>query len=588
VTIGFNSTLILAGSEREHTMAETAFMALSVVSQAPDARLARAWSAALAVTGDETGAGPNAAPVDAEDAQTFLTTQSAMLLAILFGEPFRPRRAAAVGRELVKADFVGANVLGRSLRVLILRLPELLGSSPGDLEQRVAEVTEALANGYVHALRDRTLAEQESIRHAELDAQRIISEQLRHQATHDPLTGLPNRAAVFGRLSTALDAGPGAKVGLCYLDLDGFKTINDRYGHEVGDELLVTVAERIGEVTRARGALAGRIGGDEFVVLAEPSPSVAGMVALANAILAEVSRPIPLRIGRVRVSACAGIVECEAGSPAAATIVANADAALYHAKSIGPGHWAVYDSSRRQGLPAFARTTPPGRRKPIGRAPCRREPCRREPCRREPCGRKPGERKQPPRSVYGPRGCRCPLCGCRCPLCGCRRRLRVYGRASHPGADTAEPRPLPPGPIPVGPPPLSAAPLSAAPLSASAPASPVRGAGPGPAPVEARMKSAIAATTAPGSSVTAGCSRKIAAAVPAAIRIRWTPRAITSDGSGSAGPKPRLASCRSRRMTALRWPPVSPGSRYTVAPRTPGSTMPCNPPRSLIPDEKSG
>jgi len=329
-------------------MAETAFMALSVVSQAADAQLARAWSAALAVTGDETGAGPNATPMDVENAQTFLTTQSATLLAILFRQPFRPRQAAAVGRELVKADFVSANVLGRSLRVLILQLPELLGAITNDLEQRVAEVTEALANGYVRALRDRTLAEQESIRRAELDAQRIISEQLRYQATHDALTGLPNRAAVLGRLSTALDAASGARVGLCYLDLDGFKSINDRHGHEAGDELLVTVAERIGEVARAMGAVAGRIGGDEFVVLAEPSPGVAGMVALATAILAEVGRPIPLRIGRACVSACAGIVECEAGSPAAASIVANADAALYHAKSIGPGRWTIYDSARRQ------------------------------------------------------------------------------------------------------------------------------------------------------------------------------------------------------------------------------------------------
>jgi diguanylate cyclase (GGDEF)-like protein len=319
-------------------MADTALMAPSVVSQPADAQLAHAWSAALAVSG-ETAAGQDATPMDAENARAILATQSAALLTILFGDPFRPRQAAAVGRALVKADFVNANVLGRSLRVLILRLPELLGSSTlagqvagtGDLERRVAEVTEALANGYVRALRDRTLAEQESIRHAELDAQRIISEQLRHQATHDQLTGLPNRAAVLGRLGAALTAGSSARVGLCYLDLDGFKSINDRHGHEAGDELLVTVA--------------GRIGGDEFVVLAETSPGVAGMITLASAILAEVSRPVPLRIGRVRVSACAGIVECAAGSPAAAAMVAHADAALYQAKSIGPGRWTVYDSA---------------------------------------------------------------------------------------------------------------------------------------------------------------------------------------------------------------------------------------------------
>jgi GGDEF domain-containing protein len=83
-------------------------------------------------------------------------------------------------------------------------------------------------------------------------------------------------------------------------------------------------------------------------VLAESSPGVRGMIALAIAILIEVSRPVPLRIGRVRVSACAGIVECAAGSPAAMTMVTDADAALYQAKSRGPGRWAVSDSARRQ------------------------------------------------------------------------------------------------------------------------------------------------------------------------------------------------------------------------------------------------
>jgi diguanylate cyclase (GGDEF)-like protein len=343
---------ILAGSEQERPMTETAFMAPSVINQTPPAaQLAGAWSAALAVSGDETVADPDAMPMDANEARTFLTTQSAMLLTILFSESFRPRQAAAVGRELVKADFVSAHVLGRSLRVLILRLPELLGSGVlagagsgvGDLEQRIAEVTEALANGYVRALRDRTLAEQQSI----VDAQRIISEQFRHQATHDPLTGLPNRAAVLGRLSAALAAGTATRIGLCYLDLDGFKTINDGYGHQAGDELLVTVARRIGEVARTHGALAGRIGGDEFVVLAEDSPGPAGMIALAAGILAEVSRSVPLRVGQVHVSACAGIAECRTDSAAAESVIADADAALYQAKSIGPGRWALYDPARR-------------------------------------------------------------------------------------------------------------------------------------------------------------------------------------------------------------------------------------------------
>jgi diguanylate cyclase (GGDEF)-like protein len=325
----------------------------------PAAQLAGGWLAALAGEGGEVTAEHGDIPLDRGSAWSFLTEQTAELVSVLCGWPFRPLQAAAVGHALVKADFVGADVLGRSLRVLILRLPGLITAAalsngapgdgaPGDLEQRVAAVTEALANGYVRALRDRTLAEQESIRRAELDAQRIISEQLRHQATHDPLTGLLNRAAAYRRLSAALTAGDGARIGLCYLDLDGFKAVNDRYGHHAGDELLVTVAERIGQVAREHGALAARIGGDEFVVLAESATGLGGIIALATGILAEVNRPVPLSTGRVCVSACAGIVECAAGSPGAASMITDADAALYQAKSRGPGCWAVYGPARQQ------------------------------------------------------------------------------------------------------------------------------------------------------------------------------------------------------------------------------------------------
>ena len=334
-------------------MAETAVTEPSAVGAAPAALLARVWLTALTVSGDGGPTDPADVPMDIASAQAFLTAQSAALLAIVLGNPFRPRPAAAIGHALVKADFVNADVLGRSLRVLIMRLPELLrhcalagASAVSGLDGRVAEVTEALANGYVRALRDRTLAEQESVMRAELDAQRIISEQLRHQAMHDPLTGLPNRAAIFGRLAAGLEAGRDASVGLCYLDLDGFKAINDRYGHETGDELLVAVARRIGDAARGYGTLAGRIGGDEFVVVAEVSPGIGGMITLATRILGEVSRPVSLRVGRVCVSACAGIAECAAGSPASATLIADADAALYQAKSSGPGRWAVWGTVR--------------------------------------------------------------------------------------------------------------------------------------------------------------------------------------------------------------------------------------------------
>ena len=371
-------------------MVETALRSPSAVSTGPAARLAHMWFAELnsggtAPYGTDSGtidlvadgerlsttdAFPllDAPPMDDVSAREFLTAQSAALLAILFGDPFRPRQAAAVGQALVRADFVSGGVLGRSLRVLILRLPVLVGGyragalSASSLEHRVAELTGALANGYVRALRDRTLAEQESVMRAELDAERIISQRFRHAATHDPLTGLPNRAAVFDRLEAVRSGDPAFPIGLCYLDLDGFKAINDRFGHQTGDELLVAVARRIEGVSRPRGALAGRLGGDEFVVLADGFPSTRLLVALAAGILATVNRPVPLRIGQVSVSACVGIAACAAGSPAAATIVTDADAALYHAKASGHGSWAVFNAGGRYDRTACTeRPVRPGR-----------------------------------------------------------------------------------------------------------------------------------------------------------------------------------------------------------------------------------
>ncbi|TVZ03987.1 GGDEF domain-containing protein [Trebonia kvetii] len=326
-------------------MAETAVTAPSAASAAPAVRLASVWLTTLALGEDGEQSGQDVVPADPSGSWAFLTAQSAMLLAILFGEPFRPAQASAIGQALVRANFVAADVLGRSLRVLMLRLPEMLtdylACPARELERRVAEVSGALANGYVHALRDRTLAEQESLMRTELDAQRSISQRLMHEATHDPLTGLPNRAAIFAGLSAALDGGHGDSVGVCYVDLDGFKAVNDRYGHQAGDELLITVSRRICETAIAFGALPGRIGGDEFIVVADASPGASRMIMMARAILAELSRPVALRIGRVCISACAGIAERATGSATSAEMVADADAALYRAKSRGPGRWAI-------------------------------------------------------------------------------------------------------------------------------------------------------------------------------------------------------------------------------------------------------
>lgn len=305
-------------------------------------RLAREWLAALAGEGRmDAERQPSEILGDGATERIILTDLASRLVSILFAGSFEPEAAALVGRALVTAGFTGADVLGRSLTVLMLWLPADASERADDLGSRVAEVTGAFADGYARALRDRAIAEHECLRRAELDAERALSRQLRHQATHDPLTGLPNRTAVFTRLSAALSADPGAQVGLCYLDLDGFKGVNDSHGHAAGDQLLTAVAGRFGRVAREHGAVAARIGGDEFVVLAESSPGLTGMITLAVGLLAEARRPVALSEGVVRVSACAGIADAITAEITAESVVAAADAALYQAKSRGADRWSV-------------------------------------------------------------------------------------------------------------------------------------------------------------------------------------------------------------------------------------------------------
>jgi PAS domain S-box-containing protein len=101
-----------------------------------------------------------------------------------------------------------------------------------------------------------------------------LQEQLRYQATHDPLTGLGNRALFTDRLHAGFADGGSDRIALCYLDLDGFKVINDSLGHVVGDQLLVAVASRLDGLVSGDGRLVARMGGDEFVVLVEDSTTV--------------------------------------------------------------------------------------------------------------------------------------------------------------------------------------------------------------------------------------------------------------------------------------------------------------------------
>ncbi|MFC1438731.1 EAL domain-containing protein [Streptacidiphilus sp. N1-10] len=174
-----------------------------------------------------------------------------------------------------------------------------------------------------------------------------LQERLRYQATHDGLTGLPNRAAFFERLEALFeDPAPGARLGLCYIDLDGFKVINDSLGHEAGDQLLTAVAGRLAGALAPTGHLLARLGGDEFVVLLENCRGEQQAVSVAKTVLDALSRPMAVGDNQLSVGASVGVLERTVATTTPMAAVRAADLTLYRAKEEGRGRWTVFDPGR--------------------------------------------------------------------------------------------------------------------------------------------------------------------------------------------------------------------------------------------------
>ncbi|WP_018330578.1 putative bifunctional diguanylate cyclase/phosphodiesterase [Actinomycetospora chiangmaiensis] len=175
-----------------------------------------------------------------------------------------------------------------------------------------------------------------------------LQSHLEYQAFHDTLTTLPNRALFTQRLEhifTTTPPGSARRVGLCFLDLDGFKAVNDSLGHDVGDLMLEEVARRLADQA-TDGELVARMGGDEFVVLVENSRGVEQLIALAERILTALAEPLELADQELTVSASIGIVERPVTGGDSSELMRAADITLYSAKADGRGRWALHDPSR--------------------------------------------------------------------------------------------------------------------------------------------------------------------------------------------------------------------------------------------------
>jgi diguanylate cyclase (GGDEF)-like protein len=214
---------------------------------------------------------------------------------------------------------------------------DLYRGTPGDLSRDAMIAAQTLADvaaAYLINARARSDLEDSS-------------DQSREAALHDPLTGLPNRALILQLLEHAFRAAQRSKTlsALFFLDLDRFKEVNDTYGHQVGDELLVEVAKRLTGLLRPGDSVA-RLSGDEFVILCEDlaDPSAADPIALR--INAAMSRPFALSRREVRAGASIGIAFVGRGSDSPEELLHDADLAMYQAKRARAGTDDVLDLRR--------------------------------------------------------------------------------------------------------------------------------------------------------------------------------------------------------------------------------------------------
>lgn len=185
---------------------------------------------------------------------------------------------------------------------------------------------------------------------------RQAEDRLSYLAMHDPLTGLANRTLFLDRLDKALERAERSRdlVAVLFCDIDDFKNVNDRLGHEVGDQLLSALPSRLRAAVRP-GDTVARFGGDEFVILCEPPIDEDQAVSMTQSLGRAFSEPITAAGLVHRLTASIGIVLADPGSTTAGETLRDADAAMYRAKAKGRGRFSVFDDHLRQGLMARIR-----------------------------------------------------------------------------------------------------------------------------------------------------------------------------------------------------------------------------------------
>ena len=221
---------------------------------------------------------------------------------------FDARASVGPAGDIVDAVAAGVNVLGEELE-----------ASYNEIERRIADRTAELA---------------------------IVTQELSHRVRHDDLTGLINRSTFWDRLDHRLAGAKRRTEGFAvlFLDLDGFKKVNDTFGHAAGDQLLVEIAHRISAQLRA-GDTAARVGGDEFLVLLDEVSGEEAALAVADRINVALQLPFTADTHTFTTAASVGVALGPGDFGSADEIVAAADAAMYGAKRSGRAGCVLYEAT---------------------------------------------------------------------------------------------------------------------------------------------------------------------------------------------------------------------------------------------------
>jgi diguanylate cyclase (GGDEF)-like protein len=310
--------------------------------------LAKAWAQVVAVS--------SFVPEGRAYARGVLGEALRRIAAALVADEFDPKVGAGIGRYLVANHISSPRTLGDSINLLGSRVLDELEIRAPATQLRLAALLGQLATGFTEALRDGALTAAEDINRAERaawrDQQQRMYKRLQHALLHDQVTGLPNRAQFTTWLDERLDAAPiDDRLGICLLNLDRFKAINDSIGTEKADELLVAVANRLRPQASRYGLFLAHLGGDTFALGVEGTTGSDDVAKVADRALRTLEDPVRLDGMQIPITASAGIVERAAVEAQAVELIRAADISVGWAKTDQQGghhggRWALFDEKR--------------------------------------------------------------------------------------------------------------------------------------------------------------------------------------------------------------------------------------------------